>query len=89
MPSPASQVFTPTQTPLLRGAPSTRSFVVDRVGEMPANATSPIPSPLGLATPNTPGIPSRNGTPSASTPSGFPEYVVDDAAPSIDAEPEY
>jgi hypothetical protein len=70
LPSPA---LTPARTPLLR-APSAQApaaFEVDRVGEMPRNAVSPSP-----AVPSGPGTPALVGTPR--TPSGFPEYVVDE-----------
>ncbi|KAF7792545.1 hypothetical protein EIP86_003586 [Pleurotus ostreatoroseus] len=79
-----------SRLPSLRSTPrvsTPQSFVVDRVGEMPAGAVSPLPHSTSFQ-----GLASRppttaNGTVSAPLPSTFPAYEVEDDIPRTGTPP--
>ncbi|KAI0691983.1 Adaptor protein complex AP-3 delta subunit [Cytidiella melzeri] len=80
-PVPHSQL--PSLKSTSRGRPP-QAFVIDRVGEMPEGARPSPPLSLSSAKSPTNGA---GGTPSASTPSFFPQYEVEDEIPRTATPP--
>ncbi|KAI0348238.1 Ap3d1 protein [Trametopsis cervina] len=86
---PLSQTSANSRLPSLKSTSRARSpqaFVIDRVGEMPEGAKPVSPSPAPSAKSPTPPT-NGAGTPSASTPSFFPQYEVEDDIPRTGTPP--